>query len=113
MYAEAQRLRIPVLIHTGGEDSPGLVKYCNPIYLDDVAKAFPDLKIIMGIAKELKIDYNKLFEPFLEEYPENKEFQDLYKKFDLIKDDPASFEILKKLLEILDVWTEEIEKRRA
>lgn len=74
---------------------------------------WPSIDIIIGIVKELKITYNELFEPFLEEYPENKEFQELYKKFDLIKSDPRSIEILKRLFEIVDIWTEDIEKRRA
>lgn len=46
IYEEAQKLKIPILIHTGGEDFPGLVRYCNPVYLDDIAKRFPELIII-------------------------------------------------------------------
>ena len=46
IYEEVENLNIPILIHTGGEDFPGLVKYCNPVYLDDVAKKFPNIKII-------------------------------------------------------------------
>ena len=46
LYEEVDRLGIPILIHTGGEDFPGLVKYCNPVYLDDVAKKFPNIRIV-------------------------------------------------------------------
>jgi hypothetical protein len=46
LYEEVARLDIPILIHTGGEDFPGLVKYCNPVFLDDVAKSFPEITII-------------------------------------------------------------------
>jgi hypothetical protein len=46
LYREVEKLKIPILIHTGGEDFPGLVKYCNPIYLDDVAKEFPNIRIV-------------------------------------------------------------------
>ena len=82
-------------------------------YSYEQARAFPDLEVIIGIVKELKITYNELFEPFLVEYPVDSEFQELYKKFELIKNDPRSVEILKKLLEIIDIWTGDIEKRRA
>ncbi len=46
LYEEVRRLKIPILIHTGGEDPPGLIKYCNPLYLDDVAKSFPEIPIV-------------------------------------------------------------------
>lgn len=48
IYREVEKLNIPILIHTGGEDFPGLVKYCNPVYLDDVAKEFPNIKIVVA-----------------------------------------------------------------
>jgi hypothetical protein len=53
LFAEA---RLPVLIHTGhsgiGTGQPGgggvRLKYGNPMYVDDVAVDFPDLRIIMA-----------------------------------------------------------------
>ncbi len=39
---------IPIQIHTGPSNLPGTrVKFSNPLYLDDVAMDFPDLKIHM------------------------------------------------------------------
>jgi hypothetical protein len=46
LYREVEKLNIPILMHTGGEDFPGFVKYCNPIYLDDIAKEFPNIRIV-------------------------------------------------------------------
>ncbi len=49
VYAEAQELRIPVLIHTGSSIFKGTkIKYADPIHLDDVAADFPDLLILMA-----------------------------------------------------------------
>lgn len=49
IYAVAERLGIPVLLHTGTSIFKGSrLKYSNPIYLDDVAGDFPNLKIIMA-----------------------------------------------------------------
>lgn len=48
LYEEIEKLDIPLLIHTGGEDFPGKVKYCRPFFLDDVAKEFPDMDIILA-----------------------------------------------------------------
>jgi uncharacterized protein len=48
IYEECDRLGVPIIIHTGGEDFPGLIKYCNPVYVDDVAKRFPNLRIVMA-----------------------------------------------------------------
>ncbi|MBI2303742.1 MAG: amidohydrolase [Chloroflexi bacterium] len=49
VYAEAQRLRIPVLIHTGSSTFRGSrMKYGDPLYLDDVAVDFPRLTIVMA-----------------------------------------------------------------
>lgn len=45
LYEKAVELDIPILTHTG--QTYGFpIKHCNPIYLDDVACDFPDLKII-------------------------------------------------------------------
>lgn len=54
LWEEAQRLRMPVLFHSGyaaaGSGRPGgrgvKLKYTQPLHLDDVAADFPDLKII-------------------------------------------------------------------
>lgn len=49
LYEEAQRLGIPVMIHTGSSIFKGSrLKYGNPLLLDDVAVGFPELKIIMA-----------------------------------------------------------------
>jgi len=50
LYAKADELGIPVLIHTGPETIPLYSKYCYPIYLDEVANDFPDLTIILAHA---------------------------------------------------------------
>ncbi|XCP85510.1 amidohydrolase family protein [Roseburia hominis] len=44
-YECAEKLGVPVVIHTGGENG-GLIKYSNPIYLDEVASRFKNLTII-------------------------------------------------------------------
>lgn len=49
LYAKSQELRIPVIFHIGSSIFKGTkLKYCDPIYLDDLAVDFPDLKIIMA-----------------------------------------------------------------
>jgi predicted TIM-barrel fold metal-dependent hydrolase len=49
LYAKAQKLGIPVIFHIGSSIFKGTrLKYCHPIYLDDVAIDFPDLKIVMA-----------------------------------------------------------------
>jgi len=49
LYQKAQELRIPIIFHIGTSIFRGTrLKYCDPIYLDDVAVDFPDLKIIMA-----------------------------------------------------------------
>ena len=49
VYAMAQRLEIPVLIHTGSSIFSGTrLKYGDPLHLDDVAVDFPDLKLVMA-----------------------------------------------------------------
>lgn len=49
LYAVAERLGIPVLFHTGSSIfANSRIKYGNPIYFDDVAVDFPDMKIIMA-----------------------------------------------------------------
>jgi predicted TIM-barrel fold metal-dependent hydrolase len=49
LYAVAERLGIPVVFHTGSSIFRGTrIKYANPIFYDDVALDFPDMKIIMA-----------------------------------------------------------------
>lgn len=49
VYAVAQELGIPVLLHIGSSVFKGTrLKYCAPIHLDDVAVDFPDLTIVMA-----------------------------------------------------------------
>jgi predicted TIM-barrel fold metal-dependent hydrolase len=48
LYAKAQELGIPVMIHTGSSVFHGArIKYGDPIYIDDVAVDFPDLTLLM------------------------------------------------------------------
>ncbi len=48
MYAKAQELGIPVMVHTGSSVFKGArMKYGDPIYIDDIAVDFPDLNILM------------------------------------------------------------------
>jgi predicted TIM-barrel fold metal-dependent hydrolase len=49
LYARAQSLRIPVLLHMGSSVFAGSrLKYANPLYLDDVAVDFPELVLIQS-----------------------------------------------------------------
>jgi predicted TIM-barrel fold metal-dependent hydrolase len=49
LYEEAQRLGIPVMVHTGSSIFKGSkLKFGNPLLLDDVMVDFPELKIIMA-----------------------------------------------------------------
>ena len=51
LYATAQRLAIPVVIHTGWSYFPGSrMTYADPLHLDDVAVDFPELVIILAHA---------------------------------------------------------------
>jgi hypothetical protein len=48
LYAKAQELGIPVMLHTGSSIFKGArMKYGDPLYLDDVAVDFPDLTLLM------------------------------------------------------------------
>lgn len=48
LYAAAEELGIPVMVHTGSSVFRGSrLKYGDPLYLDDVAVDFPGLKIIL------------------------------------------------------------------
>ena len=49
LYARAQQLKIPVMIHIGSSMFRGTrLRYCDPIQLDDIAVDFPDLTIVMS-----------------------------------------------------------------
>jgi uncharacterized protein len=49
IYKTAERLGMPVMIHTGTSIFPGArSKYGDPMAIDDVAQDFPDLRIIMA-----------------------------------------------------------------
>jgi uncharacterized protein len=49
LYALCQERRVPVLLHIGSSVIPGTrMRFCDPILLDDVAVAFPDLMIVMA-----------------------------------------------------------------
>ncbi|HEX6513676.1 MAG TPA: amidohydrolase family protein [Chloroflexota bacterium] len=51
LYAKAVELRVPVTFHTGSSTFPGSrIKFSQPIHLDDVAVAFPDLNLLMAHA---------------------------------------------------------------
>ncbi len=49
LFARAQELKIPVLIHIGSSMFKGTrMRYCDPMQLDDIAVDFPDLNIVMA-----------------------------------------------------------------
>ena len=49
IYKTAERLGLPVMVHTGTSVFPGArSKYGDPMALDDVAQDFPDLTLIMA-----------------------------------------------------------------
>lgn len=49
LYAKAEELGIPVMVHTGSSLLRGArMKYGDPLLIDDVAVDFPDLKIVMA-----------------------------------------------------------------
>ena len=49
LYAKAQELKIPVMIHTGSSIFKGArLKYGDPLRIDDVAVDFPDLTLILA-----------------------------------------------------------------
>ncbi|MBI2955004.1 MAG: amidohydrolase [Chloroflexi bacterium] len=48
VYAKAEELGLPVMIHTGSSVFGGArLKYGDPIFVDDIATDFPDLKLLM------------------------------------------------------------------
>jgi uncharacterized protein len=48
VYEEAAALRIPMLVHTGGDPVPGTEIFGHPRDVDEIAGAFPNLIIIMA-----------------------------------------------------------------
>jgi len=49
IYKTAERIRMPVMVHTGTSIFPGArSKFGDPMALDDVAQDFPDLVILMA-----------------------------------------------------------------
>jgi len=49
LYARAQELGIPALVHTGSSTFKGArIKYGDPLHLDDVAIDFPKLNLLMA-----------------------------------------------------------------
>ena len=49
IYRTAERIGLPVMVHTGTSVFPGArSKYGDPLALDDVAQDFPDLTLIMA-----------------------------------------------------------------
>src|SRR5213594_1920530 len=49
IYKTAERLKMPVMVHTGTSVFPGArSKFGDPMALDDVAQDFPDLTILMA-----------------------------------------------------------------
>jgi uncharacterized protein len=49
LYEKAQELRVPIVFHIGSSIFKGTrLKYCDPIFLDDIAVDFPDLTIVMA-----------------------------------------------------------------
>lgn len=50
LYALCQKIGAPVIFHTGFLMSglPGLLRQVQPLFIDDVANAFPNLKIVMA-----------------------------------------------------------------
>jgi predicted TIM-barrel fold metal-dependent hydrolase len=49
IYAKAEEWGVPLIFHTATAQAPDIpLRYANPILFDDVANAFPDLKIIMA-----------------------------------------------------------------
>jgi len=49
LYEAAQDLGVPVLFHTGTQFHAGTkIRYCRPLFVDDVAVDFPRLKLIIA-----------------------------------------------------------------
>ena len=46
LYEACLEYGLPVIVHTGSQPAPMKFRFARPVYLDDVAADFPDLKII-------------------------------------------------------------------
>jgi predicted TIM-barrel fold metal-dependent hydrolase len=46
LYEACLEYGLPVIVHTGSQPAPMKFRFARPVYLDDVAGDFPDLKII-------------------------------------------------------------------
>lgn len=118
IYERAQELSIPVMVHTGSSVFPGsLMKYGDPLFLDEIAAFFPRLKIIQSHAGR-GFWYDRAF--FLAGLHENvymditglppqnllKYFPDLERNADKIifgSDWPGIIDIKKNVAAILDL----------
>lgn len=48
-YEAAARYEIPVVFHTGGTyGAEGLLKYADPLVVDEIAKAYPDVTFVIA-----------------------------------------------------------------
>lgn len=47
-YESAQKLGLPVFFHNTGLNSDAIAEYAQPILLDEIAREFRDLKIVIG-----------------------------------------------------------------
>lgn len=69
LYAKAEELGIPVMFHIGSSIfSTTKIKYCDPVFVDEVAVDFPNLNIIMAHSGR-GFWYKKAF--FLAQYHKN------------------------------------------
>jgi predicted TIM-barrel fold metal-dependent hydrolase len=127
IYERAQALNIPVMIHTGSSVFPGsLMKYGDPLLLDEIAVFFPKLKIIQSHAGR-GFWYDRAF--FLANLHENvymdvtglppqnflKYFPDLERNADKIvfgSDWPGIIDIKKNVQAILDLPVSEATKEK-
>ncbi len=49
LYEAAQEMGVPVLFHTGTQFHAGTkIKYCRPLFVDEVAVDFPSLKLVIA-----------------------------------------------------------------
>jgi predicted TIM-barrel fold metal-dependent hydrolase len=48
LWGKCQELGVPMLVHTGHNQSGGRLKYADPTFVDDVALDFPELRIILA-----------------------------------------------------------------
>ncbi len=58
IYAEAERLAMPILIHTGGQlNEQSKLEFARPYFFDEVARTFPRLRLVIA----------QLGQPFVDE----------------------------------------------